>query len=212
MRTFPGRPLKAPMIRNVLLLLGALVLGGSGVSAQESPGPSSGSIAISGISPDRFNPSHGTVFFEISGAYFSADPRDVAIYINDRQLPLADVLVSPRIVAASYVMDPGANTVSIRAWDAAGATLNSEVRVWAGNLDITATLTDVLDQPLDDGTVVATLEGEPNVMATTAVRDGSAVISNLPDARIILEASHPSGLSARETVSVAQRRAQLVLR
>ncbi|UCC13495.1 MAG: carboxypeptidase regulatory-like domain-containing protein [Gammaproteobacteria bacterium] len=179
---------------------------------QQDSGPSAGNITVTGISSERFNPTHGTVFLELSGAYFSADPRDLAIFVNESQLPVSDVLVTRRIVAASYVMEPGVNTLSFRAWDAAGKTLSGEIRVWAGDLDISAQLIDSLNQPLEGGSVIATLADEPGVSATVIAADGSALIPNLPDARVILEARHPSGLSATMTVPALQRRATLVVR
>ena len=192
----------------------ALVWLSEGAQEPEAPvsAPTAGSVTVTGISPDRFNPTHGTVFLELSGAYFSADPRDLAIFVNESQLPISDLVVTRRIVAASYVMEVGVNTLSFRAWDAAGKTLNGEIRVWAGDLDISARLTDTLNQPLEGASITATLADEPGVRATAIAADGSALIPNLPDERIKLQAQHPSGLSASMTVPALQRRVTLVLR
>ncbi len=202
-----------PTARRSLLCL-ALVWLNAGAQEPTAPAsaPSAGSITVTGISPERFNPTHGTVFLELSGAYFSADPRDVAIFVNESQLPISDLVVTRRIVAASYVMQAGVNTVSFRAWDAAGKTLNGEIRVWAGDLDISAQLTDSLNQPMEGGSIVATLADEPGVTATVIAADGSALIPNLPVERVVLQARHPSGLSASMTVPALQRRVTLVLR
>jgi hypothetical protein len=190
-----------------------LLLAGT-AAAQEAavPAPSPGEVVISGISPSRFNPTHGTVFFTLNGAYFPADPRDVAVIIGDRQLPVSNLSVTRRIVSAAYVMDSGMNEVTLRAWDASGQVLTFRVTVWSGDLNLAVDVTDELGRPVERGRLVASLAGEPSVHSTLPIRNGRAEVVNLPDVDIRLEASRPSG---RETVAVVparDRRASLVLR
>jgi len=192
----------------VLLSTAALSL------AQESPSstPSAGTISVSGVSAERFNPTHGTAFFRVSGAYFPSDPRDVAVIIDDRQLPAGNLAVSRRIVAASFVMAPGPNTLVLRAWDNSGQVLTSETRLWAGDLTMEVEITDVLGSPVKDGQLTASLATAPSIRSTVAVANGRAELVNLPDEDLLLEASDPSGRRAILTVRAADRRAALVLR
>ena len=76
-----------------------------------------GDVSVSGISETRFNPTHGTVFFTVSGASFPTEARDVAVLINEEQLPPAALSLSRRIIAASFAMPQGMNEVVLRAWD-----------------------------------------------------------------------------------------------
>ena len=182
--------------------------------AQETPSstPSPGTVSVSGVSPERFNPTHGTAFFRVSGAYFPSDPRDVAVIIDDRQLPAGNLAVSRRIVAASFVMAPGPNSLVLRAWDDSGQVLTSETPVWAGELTMEVEITDVLGNPVEDGQLTASLTALPSIRSTVAVANGRAELVNLPDEELLLEASDPSGRSAVLTVRAADRRAALVLR
>ena len=190
------------------LLIAAVADAQETATAQPSPGR----VALSGISPARFNPTHGTVFFTVSGAYFPADPRDVAVIIDDRQLPVSDLSVSRRIVSASYVAAPGANTVTLRAWHASGQVLTSTETVWTGDLTLDIDVTDALGRPLDSGEVVASLSRDPSVSSTVQIREGRAEVVNLPDADIRIEAKHPSGLEAVAVVAARDRWASLSLR
>lgn len=174
--------------------------------------PSPGEVAISGISPFRFNPTHGTVFFTLKGAYFPADPRDVAVIIDERQLPVSNLSVTRRIVAAGYVMEPGMNDVTLRAWDASGQVLTSQVTVWSGDLTLAVDVTDAAGRPLEQGMLVASLPGQPSIQETVPIRNGRADVVNLPDADIRLEISQPSGAEIAAVVPARDRRASLVLR
>jgi len=193
----------------ILLLLAASAAGAqdAGVSA-----PSAGEVSVSGISPTRFNPTHGTMFFTLNGAYFPADARDVAVIIGDRQLPVGSLSVSRRIVSASYIMDPGANTITLRAWDAAGQVLTSQVTVWSGDLTLVVDVTDSLGRPVERGQLVASLARDRSVTTTAPIRAGRAEVVNLPDADIRIEAIQPSGLEATAVVPARGRRASLILR
>ena len=101
-----------------------------------------GDVSVSGIAETRFNPTHGTVFFTISGASFPNDARDVAVLINDNQLPPSALSLSRRIIAASFAMPPGMNEIILRAWDSQGRMMTADTIVWAGDLTI---LVDVVD-------------------------------------------------------------------
>jgi hypothetical protein len=192
----------------VLMIVGSLSI------AQEAPvqPPSPGEVVVSGVSPERFNPTYGTAFFRASGAYFPADPRDVAVIIGDRQLPAGNLSVTRRIVSASYVMPPGPNTMTLRAWDASGQVLTGEVRIWAGNLTLEVMIVDELGNPAGEGELTARLSAAPSVGATVAVQEGRAEIVNLPDEDILLEASHPDGRRGAASARASERRATVVLR
>lgn len=191
-----------------------LMIVGSASLAQEAPiqPPSQGDVAVSGVSSERFNPTHGTAFFRASGAYFPADPRDVAVMIGDRQLPAGNLSVTRRIVAASYVMPPGPNTMTLRAWDASGQVLTGEVRIWAGNLTLEVMVVDALGNPAGEGELTARLSADPSVVATVAVQEGRGEIVNLPDEDILLEARHPDGRRGTASARASERRATVVLR
>lgn len=201
--------LPVKLITLLLLLPGARSVG---AQDQESYEPSPGEVTISGVSPTRFNPTHGTAFFRVSGAYFPSDPRDVAVIVGERQLSAGSLAVTRRIAAASYVMPPGPNSLTLRAWDAGGQVLTTTTRIWAGDLTLSVQVTDAMGNPADGGEVVASLTAAPSVRTVVPVVDGRAELSNLPDAEIRLEATHPGGLSATTTVRAAYRRAELVLR
>ena len=69
---------------------------------------------VEGIAETRFNPTHGTAFFLLTGADFPTGAGDVAVLVNENQLPGSRVSLSRRIVTASYVMPPGLNEVILR--------------------------------------------------------------------------------------------------
>jgi hypothetical protein len=206
----PMRFLPAALVQGMLLSL----LAGATGSAQETPvsTPSPGAVSISGVSPERFNPTHGTAFFRVSGAFFPADPRDVAVIIDDRQLPAGRLAVSRRVVAASYVMSPGRNSMTLRAWDAAGQVLTAQTQVWAGDLTLEVEIADGLGNLMDGVEVTASLSAAPSVRSTVSVTGGRVEFVNLPDAEILLEARHPTGLHASAIVRASERRTGLVLR
>ena len=198
------------------MLLLAAAVGRIGAQEQEVEPPAieppGGDVTVSGVSPTRFNPTRGTAFFRVSGAYFPSDSRDVAVMVGDRQLPAGSLAVTRRIVAASYVMSPGPNTLTLRAWDAAGQVLTTTTRLWAGDLTLVVRLSDSLGNPMDGGVVAASLTADPSVRRVVTVKEGEARFTDLPDAEIRLEARHPKGLDAATTVRAAERRAELILR
>jgi hypothetical protein len=192
----------------------AFMIAASASFAQETPvpSPSQADVVVSGVSPERFNPTHGTAFFHASGAYFPADPGDVAVLIGDRQLPAGNLSVTRRIVAASYVMPAGPNTMTLRAWDDSGQVLTRETRLWAGNLTLEVAIVDGLGNPAGEGELTARLAAAPSVGATVAVQEGRAEVVNLPDEDILLEVSHPDGRRGTATARASERRTTVVLR
>ncbi len=192
----------------------AVMTAGSVSIAQEAPAPapSQGEVAVSGVSPERFNPTNGTAFFRAAGAFFPSDPRDVAVLIGDRQLPAGNLSVTRRIVAASYVMPPGPNTMTLRAWDDAGQVLARETQLWVGNLTLEVAVVDSLGNAVGEGELKARLAAAPAVGATVAVQEGRAEVVNLPDEDILLEASHPDGRRGTATARASERRSTVVLR
>jgi hypothetical protein len=201
----------APLIKASALLL-LMTVGAAGAQDGAVSAPSTGEVAISGISPERFNPTHGTVFFTLGGAFFPADPRDVAVIIDERQLPVGNLSVSRRIVSASYIMNPGMNLVTLRAWDAAGKVLTTQASVWAGDLTLAVEVADSLGRPVERGELVASLSRDSSVRSIVPIRDGRAEVVNLPDADIRLQATQGSGLEAVAVVPARDRRASLVMR
>ena len=190
----------------------------SGIAGSQEPAevptsvPSPGTIEIRGVAEERLNPTHGTVFFQVSNAFFPADVRDIAVIVNGRQLPAADLAVSRRIVAARYVIPEGENEIVLRAWDAAGQVLSATTHIWAGDLTIHARVTDFDDRALDDAEVVATLANAPSIRTVARSREGIVEFVNVPSSEVLLTASHPSGLEGETTLAAGQRRALLVLR
>lgn len=183
--------------------------------AQETattPDVSPAVISIEGLSENRFNPDHGTVFFKIRDGSFPADARDVAVLINDNQLPAGRLALSRRIIAAAYAMPPGLNEVVLRAWDAQGELLTADALVWVGNLTIVVDVVDMLGEPVDGASVTARLANQRSVKITVNAPAGAVEIANLPDENIVLEALHPDGRTAVETVPASTRRAILALR
>lgn len=209
-RPRPKGPTRALLA--ILAFAGALPAHGQEQAQPSEASASPGIVEILGVAEDRLNPTHGTVFFQVSKAYFPADPRDVAVIVNGVQLPPGDLAVSRRIVSASYVVPDGASEIVLRAWDAAGQVLTATTRFWAGNSTILARVTDFQDMPLDDAEVVATLQADPSVRSVARSQNGEVEIVNVPPTEMLLSASHPSGLAAEATLRAGERRATLVLR
>lgn len=174
--------------------------------------PSPGTIEVLGVAEDRLNPTHGTVFFQVSNAFFPADARDIAVIVNGRQLPAGDLAVSRRIVAARYVIPDGESEIVLRAWDAAGQVLSATTHIWAGDLTIHARVTDLGDLALDDAEVVVTLADAPSVRSVARSSQGVVEFVNVPSSEILLTARHPSGLEGETILAAGERRALLVLR
>ena len=171
-----------------------------------------GDVSVSGISETRFNPTHGTVFFTLSGASFPTEARDVAVLINEEQLPPAALSLSRRIIAASFAMPRGMNEVVLRAWDIQGRMMTADTIVWAGNLTILVDVVDMLGEPANGAVVTARLANQRSVQATMEAPGGTAEFVNLPDESIVIEATDGDGRSASVTLRASERRALLTLR
>ena len=171
-----------------------------------------GDVSVSGISETRFNPTHGTVFFTVSGASFPTDARDVAVLINDDQMLPATLSLSRRIIAASFAMPQGMNEIVLRAWDSQGRMMTADTIVWAGDLTILVDVVDMLGEPVDGAIVTARLANQRSVKATMDAPGGTTEFVNLPDENIVLDATHPDGRSATLTLRASERRALMTLR
>jgi hypothetical protein len=171
-----------------------------------------GDVSVSGIAETRFNPTHGTVFFTVSGASFPAEARDVAVLINDNQLPPSTLSLSRRIIAASFAMPQGMNEIVLRAWDSQGRMMTADTIVWAGDLTIRVDVVDLSGEPVDGAIVTARMANQRSVQATMPAPGGTTEFLNLPDENIVLDATHPDGRSASITIRASERRALLTLR
>jgi len=171
-----------------------------------------GDVSVSGISETRFNPTHGTVFFTVSGASFPTEARDVAVLINEEQLPPAALSLSRRIIAASFAMPEGMNEVVLRAWDIQGRMMTADIIVWAGDLTVLVDVVDMLGEPANGAVVTARLANQRSVQATMEAPGGTAEFVNLPDESIVIEATDGDGRSASVTLRASERRALLTLR
>jgi hypothetical protein len=171
-----------------------------------------GEVAVSGISETRFNPTHGTMFFTVSGASFPSETSDVAVLINETQLLPSSLSLSRRIIAASYVMPQGMNEVVLRSWDNVGRLTTADLIVWAGNLTILVDVVDMLGEPVAGVSVTAKLANQRSVQETLEAHQGTVEFVNLPNENIVLEAGHPDGRSATLTIPASDRRALLTLR
>ena len=169
-------------------------------------------IRIEGVAENRFNPTHGTVFFVLNGADFPTEAGDVAVLLNDAQLPSPDVSLSRRIVAASYVMPTGLNELILRSWDAEGRLMSADALVWAGDRLLVVDVVDLAGQPVAGATVTAQLANQRSVQATVDAPGGVAQFVNLPDESIAVEARHPDGRSGAVAVPPEVQRAILTLR
>ena len=169
-------------------------------------------ISIEGVAENRFNPTHGTVFFVLNGADFPTESGDVAVLLNDSQLPSPDVSLSRRIVAASYVMPTGLNELILRSWDAEGRLMSADALVWAGDRLLVIDVVDLAGQPVEGATVTAQLANQRSVQATVDAPGGVAQFVNLPDESIAVEARHPDGRSGAVAVPPEVQRAILTLR
>jgi len=210
-------------IRTVLALC-AFIMASHALAQTTEPSPSNvtdpqpaeqeviGDVSVSGISETRFNPTHGTVFFTVSGASFPTDARDVAILINDDQLLPSALSLSRRIIAASLVLSRGMNEVVLRAWDSQGRMMTADTIVWAGNLTLLVDIVDIGGEPVSGAVVTARLANQRSVHAALEAPGGTAEFVNLPDESIVLDATHPDGRSASITLRASERRALMTLR
>lgn len=209
-----------------------LVLGGPGVAGGQTPAetpasdspppaadlpapavePSEAVVRIEGVAETRFNPTHGTIFFTLSGTDFPVKAEDIAVLINDAPVPAARVSISRRIVSASYVMPPGLNEVVLRAWDPLGRLISADALLWAGDRLLVIDVVDVAGLPVEGADVTARLANQRSVQATVGAPGGVAQFVNLPPESIAVEASHPDGRSGSLAVPPDQPRAVLTLR
>jgi hypothetical protein len=169
-------------------------------------------IRVEGIAETRFNPTHGTAFFLLTGADFPTGAGDVAVLVNENQLPGSRVSLSRRIVTASYVMPPGLNEVILRAWDAEGRLMSADTLVWAGDRLLVIDVVDVVGQPVEGASVTVQLANQRSVQSTVDAPGGVAQFVNLPPESLAVEASHPDGRSGSITVDPDVQRAILTLR
>ena len=169
-------------------------------------------IRIEGVAENRFNPTHGTVFFVLNGADFPTEAGEIAVLLNDAQLPSPDVSLSRRIVAASYVMPKGLNELILRSWDAEGRLMSADALVWAGDRLLVIDVVDLAGQPVDGVSVTAHLANQRAVQTTVDAPGGVAQFVNLPDESIAVEARHPDGRSGSLAVPPDVQRAILTLR
>lgn len=174
--------------------------------------PSDAVIEIQGLDEGRFNPTHGTVFFELKGADFPTAAQDVAVLVNDAQIPSPRIAISRRIVSASYVMPAGLNEIILRAWDAAGQLMSADTLVWAGDRVAYIDVVDITGQPISGAVVTAQLANQRAVQASVDTPGGVARIVNLPPESIAIEARHPDGRSGSVVLAPDQDRVVLVLR
>jgi hypothetical protein len=206
-----------------------LVLGGMGVARGQAPAstpsppadagptvpaiePSEAVVRIEGVAENRFNPTHGTMFFKLSGADFPVKAEDVAVLINEAPVPASRVAISRRIVSASYVMPPGLNDIVLRAWDPLGRLISADALLWAGDRLLVIDVVDVAGLPVEGAEVTARLANQRSVQDTVRAAGGVAQFVNLPSESIAVEASHPDGRSGSLAVPPDQQRAVLTLR
>ncbi len=169
-------------------------------------------IRVEGIAENRFNPTHGTVFFVLRGADFPTEIRDVAVLVNEAQVPSPQVSLSRRIVSAGIVMTPGLNEIILRSWDAEGRLMSADALVWAGDRLLVIDVVDLDGQPVDGATVIAQLANQRSVQSTVEAAGGVAQFVNLPLESIAVEARHPDGRSGSLAVPPEVQRAILTLR
>lgn len=169
-------------------------------------------VRVEGVAENRFNPTHGTVFFTLSGTDFPAKAQDVTVLINETPLPASRVSISRRIVSASYVMPPGLNDVVLRALDPLGRLISADTLLWAGDRLLVIDVVDAVGMPVEGASVTARLANQRSVQATVEAQDGVAQFVNLPVESIAVEAAHPDGRSGSLAVPPEEQRAVLVLR
>jgi hypothetical protein len=167
---------------------------------------------VEGVAENRFNPTHGTVFFTLSGTDFPAKAQDVTVLVNETPLPASRVSISRRIVSASFAMPPGLNEVVLRALDPLGRLISADTLLWAGDRLLVIDVVDAVGMPVEGASVTARLANQRSVQATVEAQDGVAQFVNLPVESIAVEAAHPDGRSGSLAVPPEEQRAVLVLR
>lgn len=214
-------PLSAACRR--LALWGLLVAGCAGLARAQTPPPadpqplpgieaSEAVVRVEGVAENRFNPTHGTVFFVIENGDFPARLDDLTVLVNEAPVPASRLSVSRRIVSASYVLPPGLNEIVLRARDPLGRLQSADTLVWAGDGLLVVDVVDVAGVPVEGATVTARLANQRSVQATVDAPGGVAQFVNLPPESLAVEAAHPDGRSGSLAVPPGQQRALLVLR
>ena len=205
--------------RRVGALLGlALIVGWPGLGQGQTPAgdpadvPLDAVVRIEGVAENRFNPTHGTMFFVLSGADFPVKAEDVAVLINEAPLPASRLAISRRIVSASYAMPPGLNEITFRARDPLGRFMAADALLWAGDGLLVIDVVDVAGLPVTGASVTARLANQRSVQAAAEAPDGVAQFVNLPPESIAVEAVHPDGRSGSVALAPREQRAILVLR
>jgi hypothetical protein len=178
---------------------------------QAAPVPEAG-IVVGGIAEDRFNPTHGTVFFHISGLDLADGGRDARVLVNDAVLASGQTAPSARIVGASYRVPTGLSRIEFTGWDALGRPLRTERRIWAGDLALEVRVDDPAGAGFSRATVTVMLEKQPSVSATHTTSGGRALFTDLPEERLRVLAEDGAGRRASATVAARQGRVTLRLR
>jgi hypothetical protein len=169
-------------------------------------------IAVGGIAENRFNPTHGTVFFLVSGLDLADGGRDARVLVNDVVLGPGQTVPSARIVGASYRLVPGLNRVEFTGWDALGRPLRTERRIWAGDLALEVSIDTPVGAGFSPATVTVELEKQPSISASLTTSGGRALFVDLPDERLKVEAEDGAGRRATALVEARQGRLALRLR
>jgi hypothetical protein len=153
---------------------------------QETPSP--GVVALTGASPDAFNPTSPTVGFDLSGAYFGQSEDAVSLFVNGALVdPYAVSVTATRVEAPLSLVD-GRNTLLLVAGDEAGRAITFEAELWAGSATLTAYVTDENGAPAEGAEVAARLGDDQAVAAASITSGGVATFFNVPDRTILLEA------------------------
>ncbi len=168
------------------------------------PEPPPLSVTVAGVSETRFNPTYGSVFFVVSGGDLADAGRDARITADGRTLPSTRTSVSPRIVAGRYRLAPGPRQLSMTGWDAQGRPLETEARIWTGELPLLVVVTDYAGSPVTQARVTVSLDQQPSVAEEHQVREGMARFGNLPDERLLVEVDAADGTRDSRVVPATQ--------
>lgn len=171
---------------------------------QPLPEPPPLSVTVRGVSETRFNPTYGSVFFVVSGGDLADAGRDARIAADGRTLPSTRTSVSPRIVAGRYRLPPGPRRLTMTGWDARGRPLESEARIWTGELPLLVVVTDYAGSPVGQARVTVSLDQQRRVTEERPVRDGMARFGNLPDERLLVEVDAADGTRESRVVPAGQ--------
>lgn len=159
------------------------------LGSEEAEISSLGTIQLTGVSENTFNPVGNNASFQISNASFSTDPLDVKVLLNGQEVPDASLSLLPNSISLPSLLVEGRNNLELYAADTQGRELHSQATIWAGSQTLTATVFDKLGQPVSNATVNAKLGDDQDVQATASTNaQGQVVFSGLPDRTISLEA------------------------